>query len=47
VHPVRIVRLSARRGQPAMAYDTATGTVVLFGGFKLSGRELGDTWTWG
>jgi hypothetical protein len=29
-----------------MAYDAATGTVVLFGG-AISGRALQDTWTWG
>ena len=28
-----------------MAYDAATGTVVLFGGDGSSG-DLGDTWTW-
>jgi len=27
-----------------MAYDTATGTVVLFGGYN--GSSLNDTWTW-
>ena len=32
-----------------MAYDAATGTVVLFGGFQLGVRshDLADTWTWG
>jgi len=34
------------RRHAAMAYDAATGTVVLFGGEKLGG-VLGDTWTWG
>ena len=31
-----------------MAYDPATGTVVLFGGFGGSGlgRDFADTWTW-
>jgi hypothetical protein len=29
----------------AMAYDAATGTAVLFGGYR-SNREAGDTWTW-
>jgi hypothetical protein len=28
-----------------MAYDAATGKVVLFGGWTPSGA-LGDTWTW-
>jgi hypothetical protein len=28
-----------------MAYDAATGTVVMFGGFD--GNFLADTWTWG
>ena len=37
VHP------SARTGA-AMAYDAATGTVVLFGGYRAS--ALADTWTW-
>jgi hypothetical protein len=35
---------SAREGV-SMAYDAATSTVVLFGGF--TGHYLGDTWTWG
>ena len=35
--PTRIV--------PAMAYDAATGTAVLFGGYRRSGI-LADTWTW-
>jgi hypothetical protein len=31
----------------SMAYDPATGTVVLFGGASPSGEiVLGDTWTW-
>jgi hypothetical protein len=38
------VRPFARIGQ-SMAYDGATGTVVLFGGAP-SGCCLGDTWTW-
>ena len=31
-----------------MAYDAATGTVVLFGGYVYNGQfhTLGDTWTW-
>jgi hypothetical protein len=28
-----------------MAYDAATGTVVLFGGSRASG-SFSDTWTW-
>lgn len=36
----------AARIDQAMAYDTATGTVVLFGGFGRRLNELGDTWTW-
>src|SRR5215472_4159431 len=39
VHP------SARIAQ-AMAYDAATGTVVLFGGHNSRRGALGDTWTW-
>ena len=34
----------ARAGE-AMAYDAATGTVVLFGGEGLHGAS-GETWTW-
>ena len=30
----------------AMAYDAATGTVVLFGGDDRFESPLGDTWTW-
>lgn len=33
------------RDFPAMAYDNATGTVVLFGGLQ-GNTVLGDTWTW-
>ena len=29
-----------------MAYDAATGQVVLFGGLGTSNADLGDTWTW-
>jgi hypothetical protein len=29
-----------------MAYDAATGTVVLFGGYTYNGHPLGDTWIW-
>ncbi len=36
---------SPRQG-PGMAYDAATGTVVLFGGVDTSGTNLNDTWTW-
>jgi hypothetical protein len=35
----------ARQG-PGMAYDAATGVVVLFGGVDTSGTNLNDTWTW-
>jgi len=41
-HPA--VRPSARVAQ-SMAYDAATGTVVLFGGGPTHG-VIGDTWTW-
>lgn len=38
----------AARVDPAMAYDKATGTVVLFSGYVGFGTaELDDTWTWG
>ena len=36
---------SSRQG-PGMAYDAATGTVVLFGGVNTNGTNLNDTWTW-
>jgi hypothetical protein len=39
VHP-------SARSLAAMAYDAATGTVVLFGGLGTNGDSLGDTWTW-
>ena len=30
-----------------MAYDAATGQLVLFGGFdQQHGADLNDTWTW-
>ncbi|HVX21247.1 MAG TPA: fibronectin type III domain-containing protein [Acidimicrobiales bacterium] len=35
----------ARTGA-SMAYDAATGTVVLFGGLDITENGLGDTWTW-
>ena len=37
------------RADAAMAYDAATGNVVLFGGVGLAGDSVpfGDTWTWG
>jgi hypothetical protein len=34
------------RAFAVMAYDAATGTVVLFDGSGFHGA-LGDTWTWG
>jgi hypothetical protein len=43
VHP-------SKREAAAMAYDAATGTVVLFGGFTTTSHHdlyLRDTWTWG
>lgn len=33
------------RDEAAMAYDSASGQVVLFGGSAVTG-SLGDTWTW-
>jgi hypothetical protein len=33
------------RSSATMAYDSATGTIVLFGGLK-NGSTLQDTWTW-
>jgi hypothetical protein len=29
-----------------MAYDAATGTIVLFGGRDINGTNRSDTWTW-
>ena len=29
-----------------MAYDAATGTIVLFGGNNANSPPVGDTWTW-
>jgi galactose oxidase-like protein len=37
---------AARQG-PAMAYDAATSTAVLFGGTGHTGNSFHDTWTWG
>ena len=37
---------SARVGA-SMAYDAATGNMVLFGGAALHNAEFGDTWVWG
>jgi hypothetical protein len=34
------------RYEASMAYDAATGTVVLFSGYTATGY-LADTWTWG
>jgi hypothetical protein len=34
------------RDAAAMAYDAATGTVVLFGGGQGRAGNLSDTWTW-
>jgi len=32
----------------AMAYDAATGNVVMFGGFETTAvQPRGDTWIWG
>ncbi len=36
----------AARSEPSMAYDAATGNVVLFGGVGPNGI-FGGTWTWG
>ena len=37
------------RASAAMAYDAATGNVVLFGGVGVAGDSVpfGDTWIWG
>ena len=34
------------RSGASMAYDAATGTVVLFGGHDLRVNPLDETWTW-
>ena len=47
--------LNGCRVQPslraAMAYDAATGTAVLFGGYDITLRgrvhDFSDTWSWG
>jgi hypothetical protein len=38
--------LSLSRYRHALAYDTARGTIVLFGGLNLYLQRLGDTWEW-
>jgi hypothetical protein len=43
-HPA--VHPRARQLAP-MAYDAATGTVVLFGGAAARQVIVGDIWTWG
>jgi hypothetical protein len=36
------------RNSASMAYDAATGTIVLSGGVgKIINHLFGDTWTWG
>jgi hypothetical protein len=40
----------AARSNAAIAYDAATGTVVLFGGLARRAAGIvvfGDTWIWG
>jgi hypothetical protein len=34
------------RSAASMAFDAASGTVILFGGFDTDGNLLGDTWSW-
>ena len=34
------------RVEAVMAFDAASGQMILFGGQTPSGRVLGDTWTW-
>jgi hypothetical protein len=34
------------RWDAGMAYDAATGNIVLFGGGSDGDKSLGDTWTW-
>ena len=36
----------AARSGAAMAYDPATGDVVMFGGTNAAGQALADTWLW-
>jgi len=31
---------------PSMAFDSATGSIVLFGGYNTPSGSLGDTWAW-
>jgi hypothetical protein len=42
-HPAH---LPPRRWAAGMAYDGATGQIVLFGGQGGTGQDLGDLWTW-
>jgi hypothetical protein len=42
-HPAH---LTPRRWAAGMAYDGATGQIVLFGGQGGTGQDLGDLWTW-
>jgi hypothetical protein len=34
------------RYEASMAYDAATGTAVLFGGYNAASTRFADTWTW-
>ena len=34
------------RGSPALGYDEARATFVLYGGFDSNGGLLDDTWEW-
>jgi N-acetylneuraminic acid mutarotase len=44
-HPIH--KHPSSRGNAAMAYDSATGQLVLFGGVNPFGDlDLGDTWAW-
>lgn len=34
------------RSNHAMAYDRARGVIIMFGGYRLDGTQLDDTWQW-
>ncbi len=44
--PFAVASRPVARREHAMAWDDATGNVVLFGGYDVSGKQLNDTWIW-
>jgi hypothetical protein len=47
VHPQQMSPATSpsARDEAAVAYDAATGNMVIFGGFLITGQTLRDTWT--